>query len=246
MISKIPIVFIGYDERQDEAYRVCKKSIEVNASGPVLIYPLDHRGLRQKGLFWRPWTIEGQTGRYQDQIDSLNFSNQFSHTRFLVPEYRQYLGLTNSPCIFVDCDFVFLRDIYELFDEMKDSVFGCVKHDYNPENKIKMDGQVQTQYPKKLWSSLMYFDPYINRDILPASDVNTRESSWLHRMEWINEKNIDSIDECWNFIPDHSEERVEFWNIGAIHYTEGLPTMRGYETCRYSGIFESYKRLLSS
>ena len=34
----------------------------------------------------------------------------------------------------------------------------CVQHDYSPSATIKMDGQAQTIYPRKNWSSVMLFN----------------------------------------------------------------------------------------
>ena len=234
-----PLVFIGYDERQHKAYEVCIKSIVDRSEGPVLIYPLDHRDLRKKGLFKREWVIDAESGRLMDKLDGQFFSNTFSQTRFLTPFYADWLGFQGWPCLFVDCDFVFVDDIYKLFKEANEehSFISCVHHEYKPTHTTKMDGQQQTSYPKKLWSSLMHFNPRFGVHNLTVDAVNNQSSSWLHRMEWINdEEDIGRINERWNFIPNHSETRVR-GPIGAIHYTEGLPTMPGYETSRLSGAF---------
>ena len=237
-----PLIFIGYDERLPLAYEVCKKSIEETASGPVHIYPLEHRDLRKKGLFKRPWVIDGETGNYKDQFDNLNFTNQFSHTRFVTPFYAKYLGYFHHMSMFVDCDFVFLDDVYNLFSDVSRnfSYLSCIHHEYSPVNSVKMDNRKQTVYPKKLWSSLMVFNPvYSKQSELSLEKIQNETSSYLHRMEWIDDKNIGKISERWNFIPDHSETRLtEHESIGAIHYTEGLPSMPGYETCRYSAIYK--------
>ena len=124
----IPQVFIGFDERQVKAYEVCKQSILDSASGPVDVYPLNHRDLRQKGLFWREWIVEATTGNLKDAIDGLPFSNQFSHTRFLVPQYCSFLGIKEPKAMFVDLDFVFFDDIYLLFNEGQNKPVSCIKH----------------------------------------------------------------------------------------------------------------------
>ncbi len=36
--------------------------------------------------------------------------------------------------------------------------FYCVQHDYQPKGGVKMDGKVQTSYPRKNWSSCMLFN----------------------------------------------------------------------------------------
>lgn len=241
MQKKPTAVFIGHDDRQEMAFEVCKESIKKKTDLQVDIYPLKHKTLRQIGLFEREWGVDKQKGVYVDASDSIPFSNQFSHTRFLVPEYAKYLGYTDEHVMFVDPDFVFMDDISQLFEEFTftNSPVACVKHEYNPQNSLKMDGQIQTTYPKKLWSSLMLFDlSRLTR--LTKEYVNTASTKDLHRFEWIYEDQIGAISERWNFIPNHSEKRIGNQRIGAIHYTEGLPDMEGYENCKYS---IHYKRI---
>ena len=235
-----PQIFIGYDDRQPRAYEVCKQSIIRNASGPVDIYPLDHKDLRRKGLFWREWVVDGKTGVYRDKIDNLPFSNQFSHTRFLVPEYAKWLGINQRLLMFVDLDFVFFSDIYELFGRCSShsKTLWCVKHDYNPSSDEKMDHQVQTKYPKKLWSSLMVFNQKHRQ--LTVEEVNTFTSSNLHRLTWVMDEDIGEISESWNFIPNHSENNVDY--IDGIHFTEGLPNLHGYETSKFSQYYIALER----
>ena len=60
--------------------------------------------------------------------------------------------------MFCDPDIVFLKDVKELFDQADDRyAVMCVQHDYTP-NGIKMDGQKQTQYSKKNWSSMVLYN----------------------------------------------------------------------------------------
>lgn len=239
-------VFIGYDEKQDLAWEVCAESLRNKASRPVSIYKLDHRLLRKLGLFEREWLTKGKTGTYEDIGDGKPFSTQFAHSRFLVPEMCKHLGITSEDvAIFVDSDFVFLSDPYQILEELvpqpEKSVW-VVKHAYKPTNAIKMDGQAQTQYSMKLWSSFMVFDlrypPKLTKEV-----VNTATGEWLHSFGWLNgEHEIGALNERWNFIPDHSEDRVLFRQIGAIHWTEGLPCIPGYEYCRYAAIWREVER----
>ena len=51
--------------------------------------------------------------------------------------------------LFCDCDFLFLEDIGKIFDNVDDAkALYCVKHDYTPSERHKMDGQQQTLYPR--------------------------------------------------------------------------------------------------
>ena len=86
-LSELPI-FIGYDSREDIAYRVARRSIERHAREPVYIQPIEQRYLRATGLYYRP--------------DDPLSSTEFSFTRFLVPYLCDYEGWA----IFLDCDFL--------------------------------------------------------------------------------------------------------------------------------------------
>jgi len=239
-------VFIGYDEKQDLAWEVCAESLRSQASKPVSIWKLDHRLLRSLDLFKRTWEIEGNTGRYKDVADGKPFSTQFAHSRFLVPEMCKHLGVASDDvAIFVDSDFVFLSDPYEIITEIRAKEEKCVwvvKHDYTPKTATKMDSQVQIAYSMKLWSSLMVFDLRFNTG-LTKEIVNEKSGRWLHTFEWTNGPHeIGALDERWNFIPDHSEENANVHNIGAIHWTEGLPCIPGYEYCRYAATWRDVER----
>ena len=236
-------VFIGWDERQTLAYQVCRKSLLQHASRPLTIYPLKHRTLRNIGLFTREWSIK-KDGNTSDNLDTRPFSTNFAFTRFLVPHYTRYLGAKSGDIsIFVDSDFVFMRDVYSILNEVDitSKPLWVVKHDYKSPHVIKMDNQVQTNYNKKLWSSFMVFnmaDPLCGPTI---KDVNTKDGSWLHSFGWLkDEEMIGSLHEGWNYIPEHSDPRVPEREMRAIHYTEGTPLMK--PGCQYAEVFNSVLR----
>jgi len=235
-------VFIGYDDRQDLAAKVCRESILDTASKPISIYYLKHRELRNIGLFNREWRITSK-GITEDAEDQRPFSTQFAFTRFLVPHYARYLGVrANDPCIFTDSDFVYIRDLYSLFNEIdiEDKPLWCVHHDYASPNVIKMDNQVQVNYNKKLWSSFMIFNMQNPKCMPSLEEVNTKDGSWLHSFGWLKDEDIGELHEGWNTIPDHTEKRIKEWDIRAIHYTEGSPLMK--PECKYSEVFNHYLR----
>lgn len=85
-MMELPI-FIGYDSREDIAYRVARRSIERHGCNPVHIHPIEQRFMRALGVYWRP--------------DDPLSSTEFSFTRFLVPYLCEYQGWA----VFMDCDF---------------------------------------------------------------------------------------------------------------------------------------------
>ena len=133
--------FIGYDSKEDIAYRVCKYSILKYTSLNVKIRSLKLYELIAKNMYTR-------------SVDPLA-STEFTYSRFLIPALMNY----NGWAIFCDCDFLFFNDIKNLIKELDTTkaVF-CVQHDYTPKEKHKMDGQKQTIYPRKNWSSFIVYN----------------------------------------------------------------------------------------
>ena len=59
---------------------------------------------------------------------------------------------------------MFFEDISNiLIDIDKSKAVYCVQHDYAPKEKHKMDGQKQTIYPRKNWSSFILFNCFSSK-----------------------------------------------------------------------------------
>lgn len=220
-------IYIGYDDREQVAYDVCKHSILKRASIPVEVIPLMHRSLRNSGLFTRTWKVEA-SGQYTCEVDGRPFSTQFSHTRFLVPELAR---LTETDwAVFVDCDFLFLDDVANLFAlRDKTKAVQLVKHNYKSDG-IKMDGCIQQSYSRKNWSSLMMFNVKHPANLgLTHMEVNSWDGRELHNLKWLTDDLIGGLPEAWNWIGNHSPGVPS-----AVHYTEGMPFMPGYENTPYA------------
>ncbi len=162
-------VYIGWDKREPEAYEVAKFSLTRRASIPVSVIPIKVDDLRARGLYWRD----------QDPLAS----TEFTYSRFLTPALAGFSGWA----LFCDCDFLWLGDIAGLvgYTRAAKAVY-CVQHDYRPKETVKMDGAVQTAYPRKNWSSLMLFNcdhPAVRN--LTADVVNRESGAYLHRMQWV-------------------------------------------------------------
>ena len=110
--------FVGYDSKEDIAYRVCKYSLLKRASINIKIFSLKLDELVAKNF-------------YNRDIDPLA-STQFTYSRFLVPALNNY----NGWAIFCDCDFIFFEDVSKILLNLDDSkALYCVKHDYTPKEK---------------------------------------------------------------------------------------------------------------
>lgn len=223
------LVYIGYDEREDAAYQVCKRSILDHTPGDIAIVPINHRKLRQAGLFWREWRIDG-TGQYWDSADGKPFSTQFSHTRFLTPWLARRDYPSAKWACFVDADFLFRRDLNELFAHADPSkALMCVQHDQTPTEKVKMDGMRQTSYGRKNWSSLMLFNLSANDRLTPEC-VSEADGGWLHRFGWLADSQIGALPREWNHLIGVSEEPP---HVAAAHFTLGGPWFEEWPQSRF-------------
>jgi len=198
--------FIGYDSKEDIAYRVCKNSLLRKSSINLKIISLKIDELIAKNFYHRA----------KDPLAS----TEFTYTRFLIPALMNYKGWA----IFCDCDFIFLEDITNLFKDINDSkAVYCVQHDYKPKERHKMDGQKQTIYPRKNWSSFILFNcEHPSNKKLNINLVNSESGSFLHQFKWLSDNEIGSLDERWNWLEGWTSNSNKSFPY-AVHYTRGGP-----------------------
>lgn len=218
-INKLPTIYIGYDPREHDYVKVLDKSIRINTTNTYNIVPIIQKEVRRAGLYWRSPEIN-LDGNRVDVFDGKPFSTEFSFTRFLVPFLNQMSGLA----LFMDADMFVRSDITEIFDVYgtdKDKAISCVQHTHAPIETTKMDGQVQTIYHRKNWSSFVLWNcdhPWVKE--LTISDVNTKSGSWLHAFEWMDIYPIGNIPLEWNWLDGDSDEDISPKNV---HFTTGGP-----------------------
>lgn len=222
-------IYIGWDSREAIAYDVCVASIEKRTSTPVQISALKQNDLTKLGI-------------YQRKKDPLA-STEFTYTRFLAPYLNNYKGW----CLFIDCDFLFTADIQELFDYSDDRyAIMCVQHDYHPKEKIKMDGAVQTDYPRKNWSSCILWNcGHPSNKVLTPEIVNSQTGAYLHRFQWLKDEEIGSIPIEWNWLEGWYPKPKEGLPK-AIHYTRGGPWFDGYQNVDYANLWQKERMMLGS
>jgi hypothetical protein len=126
--------------------------------------------------------------------------------------------------VFCDCDFLFFKDISLLFDSIQgDKAIYCVQHDYKPKEKHKMDGQQQTIYPRKNWSSFIVYNcEHPSNKKLSIELVNSETGSFLHQFKWLKDDEIGSLDERWNWLEGWTSKNNNKKPF-AVHYTRGGP-----------------------
>jgi len=224
---KSRIIYIGFEPREMPAFAVAVHSIRRHLTQPIRIVGLELNQLRDKGLYWRDhgivMTKEG-TPQMWDRVSDAPISTEFSNSRFLVPHLAG-----NGLAMFADCDVLVRQDVRSLFDIAEadpSKAIHVVKHDYTPPGDVKMDNQIQTRYPRKLWSAVMIFDcdhPAHKR--LSLDDFNNLPGRDLHAFKWLQDDEIGPLPEAWHWIPDHSPKEVP---PALVHYTEGGPWLEKY------------------
>ena len=214
-------VFVGYDPREDIAYQVCKHSI-IKRQPDADVRPLKQSELRQSGWYTRP-------------IDKLA-TTEFTFTRFLIPELTNFKGWA----VFMDCDMILTTDIKELFDQADDRyAVMCVQHDYKVKEQFKMDGQKQTIYPRKNWSSVVLWNcEHPSNKVLTQDQVNSLElnGAYFHRFSWLKDEEIGELDHTWNYLVGVYDD-IDKPNL--IHYTEGGPWFENYRDCEFHELWKS-------
>lgn len=219
-------IWIGFDPREACAFAVCRHSIRRWLSQPIPIRGLVLSRLREQGFYWRPTEVRSN-GQLWDTISDAPMSTEFAVSRFLTP-----LLARTGWALFMDCDILSRSSVARLFEQTNDQyALMCVHHHHDPDYTVKMEGQQQTRYARKNWSSVMLFNcDHPANKVLTLEDVNTRPGRDLHRFYWLDDKLIGELSPRWNHLVGHTESD----DPALVHYTDGIPSMRGYETCEYS------------
>ena len=217
-------IFIGYDPREHDAWKVAEYSIQRHTTVAVDIKPIRERTLRAAGAYTRETKVAGNQ-RY-DVISDAPCATEFSIARFFLP----FVAGPSGWAMFVDCDFLFRVDIARMFEEIDPTkALMCVKHVHLPKFDRKMDNQKQTQYSRKNWSSLflMNLDHPSNKR-LDLKVLNSFPGWALHNFCWLADSEIGALDPAWNWIQGVSSEDIE---PKAVHFSEMAPWF-GHD-CRY-------------
>ena len=216
-------IYIGYDPKEAVAYHTLAHSLQRHSSIPIAIAPLMQSQL--KGIYTR---ARGPTE-----------STEFSLTRFLVPALSQFQGWS----LFMDCDMLCRADIAELAalaQRSPDKAVLVCKHDYTPGPARKFLNQVQTVYPRKNWSSVMFFNNS-RCTSLTADYVNSATGLELQRFNWIDDALIGELPLEWNWLVGEYQRNP---NAKIVHYTIGGPYFDDYRGCDYAEEwFEENRRM---
>jgi hypothetical protein len=95
-----------------------------------------------------------------------------------------------------------------------------------------MDGQLQTRYARKNWSSFIIFNcEHEANKVLTPEMVNVLPGRDLHRLCWLEDELIGALDPAWNYLVGHSDPAIV---PKCIHWTSGVPDMIGHENTEYA------------
>lgn len=232
-------VYIGYDSREAAAYNVAHYSLMRHASRLPSVTPLNIAQLNRQGLMVRP-VRTGENGEMWDVISNAPQSTEFATSRFLTPLLAQ-----TGWALFVDSDVVFLRDVHEIFENVTGATKAVyvVKHNYVPSSDFKMDGQVQTQYLRKNWSSVMLFNCDHPANLrLTSHLINTLPGRDLHRFCWLRDSDIGELGAGWNWLVG---EQPMPEKLGVAHFTLGGPWLPNWKPSKHDEIWSQNFEALS-
>jgi len=215
-------IFVGWDSRETQAYDVCVKSLLEHSSVELNIQPIIRSDLMDTGEYFREQPEAG--------------SVEFTYTRFLTPYMSDFKGWS----LFIDCDFLFTRNVAELFALADDKyAIMCAKHDYVPKNAVKMDGQKQVAYPRKNWSSCILWNcAHPSNRILTPYTASRQTGAYLHRFKFLKDHMIGDIPIEWNWLEgEYDKPEVP---PAAIHFTNGGPWFEDWQDVDYADLWRSY------
>lgn len=221
---------------------MCEHSLRRRSSIPLDVRPVMLERLRRAGLYGRP--MERREQHLWDVISKAPMSTEFAISRFFVPLLAAQNGLCEGWALYCDCDFLWLSDVAELLaiaDPTK--ALCCVQHRYEPPEKEKMNGQVQTRYARKNWSSLMLFNlAHSAHHCLTLEMLNTVPGRDLHRFCWLSDSEIGALPPDWNWL-EGSLPLVD-QPPRVVHFTRGGPWMAGWEDVQYADLWRTEYRSL--
>lgn len=228
---KVLDVYIGFDSREPEPYRVCAQSVVRRSKECVVTHPLRLNDLRRERKFFRTTEPGNDDKAVIDSFDRRPLSTEFAFSRFLVPHLHD-----DGWALFCDPDILFLEDVAEVF-ALADPQYAvmCVKHDHAPPETKKMDGVPQTRYPRKNWSSFVLWNcSHPAHNILKAGAPNVWTGRQLHTFSWLTDEQIGSLPPEWNWIEGSSDPGLL---PKAVHYTAGGPWFPECRGVKYADLW---------
>jgi hypothetical protein len=231
MLPRRESIYIGWDPREAAAFAVARESCRKHLTRPIPVHGLLLSDLQKAGLYTRPLEYRPSAADKPvmwDVVSDAPMSTQHANARFFVPMLAK-----TGWALFCDGDVLFRGNACRLFEHLdnRKAVY-CVWHDHAPGVGTKMDGQVQTSYGRKNWSSVIAFNcDHPANQALTLDVLNNTPGRDLHRLFWLSDCDIGELEPAWNYLVGASDP-----DVGATiaHFTSGVPDMAGYESCEYA------------
>lgn len=208
-------IFIGYDPKESIAFHTLSHSLIRHCTKPLSIIPLNLDHLAD--IYFRDY----------DQRQS----NTFSFSRFLIPYLCDYQG----QALYMDCDMMVRGDASTVFDDetLAGKAVSVVQHDYVSKVTQKYLGNKQYNYPRKNWSSFILWDcgHPVHKQVTPEF-VASADAATLHRFLWVDDSDIGSISDRWNWLVGEYENPPE--DVKNVHWTLGGPYFEGYQNADFA------------
>lgn len=224
---------MGWDPREEDAFEVAADS--AHAFGDV-IHGMEIRlsDMLKYGYTSRS-LVHNNPHNLWDVPSAAPCATEFAISRFLTGMVALRAGCRGW-VIFTDCDVVWLASPSELL-ALADPKYAimCVQHDnatddYASSNVPKMDGQLQTFYARKNWSSVMLW----NLDHPGNLRLTDHMLEWmpgrdLHRFCWLKDEELGALPAEWNWLvgpqPMPTCPKLAHFTLGG----PWLPGWRGQE-----------------
>ncbi len=220
MLQKAKI-YIGFDQRESVVYHTFVQSLLSHATIPLEITPLSLKSLNT------------YNESHKDR------SNDFVYSRFLTP----YLSDMKGWALYADGDMICQDDIKNLFDLRDESkAVMVVKHDYKTKQNKKYFNNVNPDYPRKNWSSVILWNcSHPKHKMLTPDFVQQQTGKFLHRFSWLDDSDIGELPMEWNWL---AIEYAQNKHAKLIHYTLGAPCLSDYKDTDMSDIwFDSFLKI---
>ena len=221
MGEKINVV-VGFDQKEAIAFHTFTQSVIEKSSLPISFIPLAIN------------TLYEYTETHNDR------SNDFVYSRFLTPFLNDFKGWA----IFADGDMICQADIKELWDLRDESkALLVVKHNYKTKASQKYLGNINENYPRKNWSSVVLWNcSHPSHKILTPDFIAKQTGKYLHRFSWLNDNDIGELPIEWNWLAIEYPVNVK---AKLIHFTLGTPCFKDFrETDMAAEWLETKNRLL--
>lgn len=164
-------------------------------------------------------------------------STDSAFTRWLVPHLQNYKGWA----LYMDSDMMVRKDLSDLWDMRDDTkTVQVVKHNSKYYQTTKFNNNIQIDYERKNWSSLILFNCE-KCTALSLDYINTTPGLNLHKFSWTQDNEIGELPLEWNYLVGINKKL----DAAIVHWTLGGPWFDEYSNSEYSKEWLKNQYLLS-